>query len=341
MNKNYKNLNSYEEFKEFINSNKITTRFNFRKQFPGAEYRFRNLLSEEDQEKLLPSKKYKYDLETLDKFKKFIIDNKITSRIYLYDNYRGAYGLFQKLSKEDQDIILPSSYPNYSDLISYDDFESFIKENNILSRREFRLRFSKCYERFRKLLSKTDQDNLLPSKYPYYGDLNYFDDFKNFIENNNIKDKGDFLNRFPGGFNRFCSFLTKLERKELLPIDNHHSTGELFLMNLFEKHKISFEIEKTFPKLKHKGLLRYDFYLPKYNTLVEYHGEQHFGEGYYFSEDLIYRDRLKYAYAITNNIPIYYYTNSIDSYSSNGYFTEVITCSNILIEKITGINLTN
>lgn len=246
----------------------------------------------------------------------------------------------KKLSKEDQNAILPLANPDYSDLTSYEDFKSFIKENNILSKREFNTKFPKCYERFCKFLNKTDQDSLLPPKYQYYRDLNYFDDFKSFIENNNIKNKRDFFNRFPGGFIRFCTSLTKLERKELLPIDNH-SSGEIFLINLFEKYKISFEIEKTFPKLKHKGLLRYDFYLPKYNTLVEYHGEQHFGEGYYFSEDLIYRDKLKYDYAITNNIPIYYYTNNTVSYNSNGYFTEVITRSDILIEKITGIKLTN
>lgn len=54
------------------------------------------------------------------------------------------------------------------------------------------------------------------------------------------------------------------------------SKGELKIANFLTKNNIDFEVEKTFEDLKHKGFLRFDFYLPEYNLLIEYDGKQHF-----------------------------------------------------------------
>lgn len=51
------------------------------------------------------------------------------------------------------------------------------------------------------------------------------------------------------------------------------SHGEKTLIEIFIKNKIEYIHEFTLP-LYNK--LRYDFYLPKYNVLVEFHGGQHF-----------------------------------------------------------------
>lgn len=51
------------------------------------------------------------------------------------------------------------------------------------------------------------------------------------------------------------------------------SKGELDVMQWLNEYDITYEKEKSFPEL---GLLRYDFYLPQLNTIIEYHGEQHF-----------------------------------------------------------------
>lgn len=117
-------------------------------------------------------------------------------------------------------------------------------------------------------------------------------------------------------------------------LSSNHSSGEIFLMKLFDENNINFETEKIFPDLKYTSYLRYDFYLPDLNVLVEYHGEHHFGEGIYYREDVIIHDRIKFDYAKDNNIPIIYYTNSKRIYKEKGYFTEVITDSDILIEEI-------
>ena len=51
------------------------------------------------------------------------------------------------------------------------------------------------------------------------------------------------------------------------------SKGEQKIINFLLKNNITFEFQKTFLDLKQKS---YDFYLPKYNLLIEYQGEQHF-----------------------------------------------------------------
>lgn len=72
--------------------------------------------------------------------------------------------------------------------------------------------------------------------------------------------------------------------------------------------------------IKDGGRKRYDFFLPKYNTIIECQGEQHFN-GIDFSKnkntslDLllkqqVLRDDFKYKIAIKNNYKIIYYTKS-------------------------------
>lgn len=56
------------------------------------------------------------------------------------------------------------------------------------------------------------------------------------------------------------------------------SHGERKIEQFLIKHKIKFINQKTFPDCIGIGnnKLKYDFYLPKYNILIEYDGEQHF-----------------------------------------------------------------
>lgn len=51
------------------------------------------------------------------------------------------------------------------------------------------------------------------------------------------------------------------------------------ILNILEKNNIDFEKEKTFNDLinpETNKKLRYDFYLPEYNRLIEFDGELHF-----------------------------------------------------------------
>ena len=55
------------------------------------------------------------------------------------------------------------------------------------------------------------------------------------------------------------------------------SKGEKTIVNILNKQHIEYECQKSFDELTgvNGGLLSYDFYLPNYNLLIEYQGEQH------------------------------------------------------------------
>ena len=56
------------------------------------------------------------------------------------------------------------------------------------------------------------------------------------------------------------------------------SHGERILKELFETHNITYIKEKTFDNCRNSknNLLRFDFYLPNYNILIEYQGKHHY-----------------------------------------------------------------
>lgn len=89
------------------------------------------------------------------------------------------------------------------------------------------------------------------------------------------------------------------------------SKGELKVRNCLEKLELEYVPQKTFEGLSDKYPLRFDFYLPKYNTVIEFDGIQHFkptdfggGKAY---ENLSYNrrhDRMKEEYCKKNGINI-------------------------------------
>lgn len=89
------------------------------------------------------------------------------------------------------------------------------------------------------------------------------------------------------------------------------SIGETQVQQVLQANNISFEKEKTFDDLINLDTgkkYRYDFYLPDYNRLIEFDGEQHFitTKGGWNTEENLKRvqesDSLKNEYAKTNNI---------------------------------------
>lgn len=68
---------------------------------------------------------------------------------------------------------------------------------------------------------------------------------------------------------------------------------------------IEFERQKTFDGCRAKKRLRFDFWLPTYNTLIEIQGLQHYNEKYYNYREMQAHDQTKKDYAATNNITLY------------------------------------
>jgi Protein of unknown function (DUF723) len=80
------------------------------------------------------------------------------------------------------------------------------------------------------------------------------------------------------------------------------SLGERRITRMLEKLKINHESQKKFPDCLDKRPLRFDFWLPDFNVLIEYDGPQHFESKDYFGgkshfESTVKRDRIKSHYA--------------------------------------------
>lgn len=94
--------------------------------------------------------------------------------------------------------------------------------------------------------------------------------------------------------------LTRKDKRKGCPKCNA-SLGERKIMDILNNLGIDYEKEKTFDGLvsARGGYLRYDFYLPRYNMLIEYDGEQHFKDfGRFFDyESLKMNDQIKNEFA--------------------------------------------
>lgn len=273
---------------------------------------------------------------------KFIKDNNINNRTKLQKLCWKIYREFKKLDKEMQDTLLPTKYSvekHYfgSSFSTVDDFQNFINKNKISRPIVFRRTYPKIYDRLCRVLSKKEIADLkYENKKRSYSNIKSIEDLQSFIDNNDIHSRKELHINYSGLYVKFSGQLDKVIFKY-----NGMSLGENFLCKLFNENNIKYITQKVYPELKNIQPLRYDFYLPEYNILIEHHGEEHFGKGRYYNDTVLINDKLKYKYAITNNIPILYFTIYKSDYKTLGYFTEVITDDNILIQRIKEVGLTN
>jgi hypothetical protein len=92
------------------------------------------------------------------------------------------------------------------------------------------------------------------------------------------------------------------------PICNE-SKGEIIIRNTLIKNNIKFKPQHRFKDCKNKQPLPFDFYLPEYNTCIEFNGIQHYKPIKHFggAKGLIKRqknDKIKKEYCKQNNIPL-------------------------------------
>lgn len=81
-----------------------------------------------------------------------------------------------------------------------------------------------------------------------------------------------------------------------------YSVGEERIVEILKSNNINYQREYKFTDL---GNLRYDFYLPSYNRLIEFDGEQHYRDtGWGPTYEVQQRDKLKNDYAKSHKIPL-------------------------------------
>jgi hypothetical protein len=107
---------------------------------------------------------------------------------------------------------------------------------------------------------------------------------------------------------------------EFEQIPNHHlngsgcsvckeSKGEREIKKYLNDNDIIFIRQKRFPECKDKKPLPFDFYLPEFNTCVEFNGRQHYSSIPYWGGDKNFekqqnRDNIKFNFCIKNNIEL-------------------------------------
>lgn len=92
------------------------------------------------------------------------------------------------------------------------------------------------------------------------------------------------------------------------------SKGERIVRQWLERNKVIYKSQYKFSDCKDKCALPFDFYLPEYNTCIEYDGGQHFfpvnfsGEGAEYTEQQFkttqYHDQIKNQYCADNGITL-------------------------------------
>ena len=89
----------------------------------------------------------------------------------------------------------------------------------------------------------------------------------------------------------------------------HESKGERLIRIYLENKSISFKDEYKFKNCKNTFQLRFDFYLPDYNTCIEFDGMQHFKPTSHFGGEAYFKitqknDQIKNKYCKDNNIKL-------------------------------------
>jgi len=87
------------------------------------------------------------------------------------------------------------------------------------------------------------------------------------------------------------------------------SKGEIKIAKFLKNNTLNFLSEYTFKNCKKNGILRFDFYLPDHNILIEFDGEQHYKPIKFFGGEkefkkLQERDKIKTEYCKKNNIKL-------------------------------------
>ena len=93
------------------------------------------------------------------------------------------------------------------------------------------------------------------------------------------------------------------------------SKGESLIKKWLTKHNIEFEAQKSFSDLKLIKPLKFDFYLPKCNILIEYQGIQHKDNRDWGKQQREITDEMKKVYCKEKLIPLYeiWYNENIEN----------------------------
>lgn len=333
-------LNKLEDFQNFINDNKIVSAKDFYTRFFKIYRKMSYLRLCSSVKYPLPSmrrKQYGRKLKSVDDFKTFMRENKISSLSELRKTFTDVY--WKVMRRRYSKLIF--SKDTFSQLNTLEDFQEFVRENNIKTLTEFKRNFYQAYKRSR-LLNIIIHFNPSPcSPRPKYSSKYIaLGDFQRFVDNNKIISAGDFSKRFSKLYRKLTRL--KLNKQIIYPKSGFCSSWEKYVSEILKKNNILHEKEFSFSDLRGKGshLLRFDFYLPEYNILIEVQGPFHYFERTEKGEfiGMRKRDLKKNRYVKKkSSLKLFYYAHGRDGkylVETYGYPYYVYTDIKLLLEDI-------
>lgn len=153
----------------------------------------------------------------------------------------------------------------------------------------------------------------------------YVEKYINSINNNTLLNKDDYVNANKRNLKILCGecgeniFITSFNsyyaghNHRCKHCINRESRGEFKVRKFLENSNIKFIQEYYFDDCRYKLPLRFDFYLPDYNVLIEFDGQQHYDDYFYKNKvedaeyslnETIKRDRIKDEYCKEKNIKL-------------------------------------
>lgn len=284
---------------------------------------------------------------SIEAIQEFIDQNGILSYSELRNYYSGlrTHISRNKICIPTRDLIFPNSKKQeyWRDLNTKQEIQKFIDDHpdEIRTSGDFRNRYPGLYSKLRHISLKLT-DFKFPEKVNTGTVWKYFetlDNFQKFIDDNNIRNFSDFSKTYSGLERRLRR--RGFSTSELNFPEKYKSVLEIKIEKFLIDNNIKFVSQKTFDDL---GKLRFDFYLPEYNLILEPGGDQHFieienwkGKGELAKTKE--RDKKKYEYCMNNGITILYYFefSRKDIYkllTENGYFGEWFTDFDLFVKRI-------
>lgn len=259
---------SIEKVQEFINSNNISSKIDFKNKYQSLYTRARlnNWLDNLKFKIIKRNDLSKFD--NIDSIRVFINNNNIKSRTEFKKKYNGLYWKSVR-SGWIHDIKFEKDMKDWSYYDSIVKVQNFIYSNNILNHDQF----SKEYP---GLLSKCDRNrwsiylNYINGKINNWNNINSIIDAQNFININNINNRELFTKNFSGLSDKCYrnNWMKDLIFKE----DGIKSCWEINLKIFLEKNNYTIESEIV----SYSNYSKIDIFIPDLNIAIEIQGPYHF-----------------------------------------------------------------
>lgn len=113
------------------------------------------------------------------------------------------------------------------------------------------------------------------------------------------------------------------------------SRGECQIFKYLTENNIEFEEQKSFDSCRLKQVLPFDFYIPDFNLLIEYQGQQHFEPVKFFGGEQAFKlrvtkDQIKKDWCLDNNIQLFEIRHDQDIVPELDKIINKAECENVL-----------